>query len=177
MVPALRQARRPMPAAQVTAYGFLEVLQVPRGEHLLQTAAGSTLGRQLIVLARERGVRSVNLVRRKAQEQELLDIGARPSAAGRLPSQQRLLHCCKGKCTVTRASVGTMIKAQCRKLLKQGIAACCFYNGQQQGRRSRHCIASRAGSDGCRRALRCRACSAAVTALRQGVGNLFNEEG
>ena len=62
--------------AQVTAYGFLEVLQVPEGEFLLQTAAGSTLGRQLIVLAHQRGVRTVNLVRRKAQAQDLLDIGA-----------------------------------------------------------------------------------------------------
>ena len=62
----------------MTAYGFLEVQQVPKGEYLLQTAAGSTLGRQLIVLAQQRGVRTINIVRRKAQVQELLDIGARP---------------------------------------------------------------------------------------------------
>ncbi|KAK9845455.1 hypothetical protein WJX81_006838 [Elliptochloris bilobata] len=60
----------------VTAYGFLEVLQVPKGNWLLQTAAGSTLGRQLIALAKHRDVRTINLVRRKAQVQELLDIGA-----------------------------------------------------------------------------------------------------
>lgn len=51
---------------------------MPKGEWLLQTAAGSTLGRQLIVLAQQRGVRTINIVRRKAQVQELLDIGARP---------------------------------------------------------------------------------------------------
>ena len=61
---------------QVTAYGFLKTLQVPDGEYLLQTAAGSTLGRQLIALAKHIGVRTVNIVRRKAQVQELLDAGA-----------------------------------------------------------------------------------------------------
>ena len=59
----------------VTAYGFLETLRVPRGEYLLQGAAGSTLGRQLIALAKERGVKTINVVRRKEQVQELLDMG------------------------------------------------------------------------------------------------------
>ncbi|EIE20823.1 NAD(P)-binding protein [Coccomyxa subellipsoidea C-169] len=60
----------------VTAYGFLETLKVPEGEYLLQTAAGSAIGRQLIVMAKLRGVKTINLVRRKEQAQELLDIGA-----------------------------------------------------------------------------------------------------
>ena len=59
----------------VTAYGFLETLKVPEGEYLLQGAAGSTLGRQLIALAKHRGVRTINVVRRREQVQELLDIG------------------------------------------------------------------------------------------------------
>ena len=59
----------------VTAYGFLEVLKVPQGGHLLQSAAGSVLGRQLIALAKLRGVRTINLVRRQEQVQELLDLG------------------------------------------------------------------------------------------------------
>ncbi len=59
----------------MTAYGFLEVLKVPRGEYLLQSAAGSVLGRQLIALARLRGVRTINLVRRQEQVQELLGLG------------------------------------------------------------------------------------------------------
>ena len=59
----------------VTAYGFLEALKVPRGEYLLQGAAGSTLGRQLIAMAKERGVKTINVVRRKEQVQELLEIG------------------------------------------------------------------------------------------------------
>ncbi len=62
-------------ASAVTAYGFLETLQVPKGEYLLQGAAGSTLGRQLIAMAKERGVKTINVVRRKEQVQELLDIG------------------------------------------------------------------------------------------------------
>ena len=61
--------------ARHTAYGFLEVLQVPEGKWLLQAAAGSTLGRLLIALAKARGVRTINLVRRRAQVHELLDLG------------------------------------------------------------------------------------------------------
>ncbi|KAK9909308.1 hypothetical protein WJX75_000309 [Coccomyxa subellipsoidea] len=60
----------------VTAFGFLETLKVPQGEYLLQTAAGSTIGRILITLAKLRGVKTINVVRRKEQVQELLDIGA-----------------------------------------------------------------------------------------------------
>ncbi len=52
------------------------MLQVPKGEWLLQTAAGSTLGRMLITLAKLRGVRTLNVVRRKAQAKDLLDNGA-----------------------------------------------------------------------------------------------------
>ena len=63
------------PGLAVTAYGFLETLKVPPGEYLLQGAAGSTLGRQLIAMAKERGVKTINVVRRKEQVQELLDIG------------------------------------------------------------------------------------------------------
>ena len=48
---------------------------VPAGEYLLQGAVGSTLGRQLIAMAKERGVKLINVVRRKEQVQELLDIG------------------------------------------------------------------------------------------------------
>ena len=59
----------------VTAYGFLETLKVPQGEYLLQGAAGSTLGRQLIAMAKHRGVKTINVVRRREQAQELLDIG------------------------------------------------------------------------------------------------------
>lgn len=48
---------------------------MPQGEYLLQTAAGSTIGRILITLAKLRGVKTINVVRRKEQVQELLDIG------------------------------------------------------------------------------------------------------
>jgi NADPH:quinone reductase-like Zn-dependent oxidoreductase len=66
----------PLRAPQVAAYGFLEVLQVPEGAWLLQTAAGSTLGPMLIAMAKLRGVRTINVVRRKAQSKDLLDNGA-----------------------------------------------------------------------------------------------------
>ena len=51
------------------------MLAVPEGEWLLQSAAGSAIGRQVIQIARSRGVRTINLVRRSAQKQELHDLG------------------------------------------------------------------------------------------------------
>ena len=40
-----------------------------------QTAGGSVLGRMVIALAKRSGVKTINVVRRSAQKQELLDIG------------------------------------------------------------------------------------------------------
>ena len=40
-----------------------------------QTAAGSVLGRMVIALAKQRGVKTINVVRRSGQKQELLDLG------------------------------------------------------------------------------------------------------
>ena len=59
----------------VTAYGLLEALAVPKGQWLLQTAAGSVLGRLLIALAKRKGVKTINVVRRSAQREELLKLG------------------------------------------------------------------------------------------------------
>jgi NADPH2:quinone reductase len=52
------------------------VLKLPRGEWLLQTAAGSALGRMVIRLGVRDGFRTVNLVRRRAQVDELKALGA-----------------------------------------------------------------------------------------------------
>ncbi len=52
------------------------VLNVPRGAWLLQTAAGSMLGRMVIRLGKKHGFKTVNLVRRRAQEAELKALGA-----------------------------------------------------------------------------------------------------
>jgi NADPH:quinone reductase-like Zn-dependent oxidoreductase len=60
----------------LTAFGFLDVLQVPKGEYLLQSAAGSTLGRELIQLCKHKGVKTINVVRRAAQKEELRALGA-----------------------------------------------------------------------------------------------------
>ena len=62
----------------VTAYGFFDVLE---SEGLLKTgwivnqAAGSALGRMVITLAKSRGVRTINLVRRRALAEELTALG------------------------------------------------------------------------------------------------------
>lgn len=59
-----------------TAWALLNNLGVGRGDWVLQTAAGSTLGRLLIQLARLRGVHTLNVVRRRSQVDELLGLGA-----------------------------------------------------------------------------------------------------
>lgn len=53
-----------------------EVLKVPQGQWLLQTAAGSALGRMIIRLGRHCGFRTFNVVRRGVVADELLSMGA-----------------------------------------------------------------------------------------------------
>ncbi len=60
-----------------TAYIMTQrVLKVPRGAWLLQTAAGSALGRMVIRLGKHFGFRTVNVVRRAEQAEELEGLGA-----------------------------------------------------------------------------------------------------
>jgi NADPH:quinone reductase-like Zn-dependent oxidoreductase len=51
------------------------VLAVPRGDWLLQSAAGSTLGRMLIKLGRHDGFKTLNVVRRHEAIDELKELG------------------------------------------------------------------------------------------------------
>lgn len=53
-----------------------EVLRVPSGEWLVQTAAASALGRMVVRLAQHSGFRTLNIVRREDQAQILRDLGA-----------------------------------------------------------------------------------------------------
>ena len=48
---------------------------VLQGKYLLQAAAGSSLGRQLIQYARHVGVKTINVVRREEQVQQLKELG------------------------------------------------------------------------------------------------------
>jgi NADPH:quinone reductase-like Zn-dependent oxidoreductase len=68
------------------------VLAVPRGEWLLQSAAGSELGRMIIRLAKRDGIRTVNVVRRRESVAELEALGADAvivSTEGRIDEQVR----------------------------------------------------------------------------------------
>ncbi len=61
----------------VTAWVMLEeVLGIEAGEWVLQTAAGSTLGRVVLQLAALRGFKTINFVRRPEQVAELEALGA-----------------------------------------------------------------------------------------------------
>jgi NADPH:quinone reductase-like Zn-dependent oxidoreductase len=55
----------------ITVVGLLEVAAVQPGQHLLITAAGSTLGRMLIRAARAEGIKTIGVVRRPEAVQEL----------------------------------------------------------------------------------------------------------
>jgi NADPH:quinone reductase-like Zn-dependent oxidoreductase len=57
------------------------VLRVPAGAWLLQTAAGSTLGRMVIRLGQKFGFRTLNVVRRREQAEELLRAGGTAAIA------------------------------------------------------------------------------------------------
>ena len=60
-----------------TAIALTErVLQVPAGEYLLQSAAGSALGKMIVAFAKRRGFRTINVVRRGEQADELKKLGA-----------------------------------------------------------------------------------------------------
>jgi NADPH:quinone reductase len=52
------------------------VLKVPKGAWLLQTAAGSALGQCVIKLGQIQGFKTINVVRRRSQADELLALGA-----------------------------------------------------------------------------------------------------
>ena len=52
------------------------ILRVPAGAWLLQTAAGSALGRMIIRLGQSHGFKTLNVVRRPEQAEELLRLGA-----------------------------------------------------------------------------------------------------
>jgi NADPH:quinone reductase-like Zn-dependent oxidoreductase len=52
------------------------ILRVPAGAWLLQTAAGGALGRMVIRLGKRHGFRTINVVRRREQAEELLRLGA-----------------------------------------------------------------------------------------------------
>ncbi|KAH7301038.1 hypothetical protein KP509_23G009200 [Ceratopteris richardii] len=58
------------------ALGLLERLDVPKGEYLLQTAAGSAMGRLIIQLAKYFGIKTINIVRREEWRRELKALGA-----------------------------------------------------------------------------------------------------
>jgi NADPH:quinone reductase-like Zn-dependent oxidoreductase len=100
----------------------VEVLQVPQEGLLLQTAAGSQLGRAMMELARLRGFRLVNVVRRREQVAELQALGAENvvcTADESLPARVKELTGGKGVRYAIDA-VGGLTGAQVVESLAQG---------------------------------------------------------
>jgi NADPH:quinone reductase len=100
----------------------VEVLQVPEGSLLLQTAAGSQLGRAMMELARLRKFQLVNVVRRREQAAELQALGAENvvcTADESLPERVKALTGGKGVRYAIDA-VGGLTGAQVVESLAQG---------------------------------------------------------
>ncbi len=87
VVPALRVVPVPQDLPDVQVASFFvnpatalamvrHVLRVPSGAWLLQSAAGSTLGRMIIKLGKHDGFRTINIVRRPEAMDELKALGA-----------------------------------------------------------------------------------------------------
>lgn len=72
-----------------------EILKIPQGDTLLQTAAGSALGKMVIRFSKLKGFRTINVVRRREQVDELLRLGAEHvlvEGDGPLPEQIKRLQ-------------------------------------------------------------------------------------
>jgi NADPH2:quinone reductase len=84
----------PASALVMTRY----VHRVPKGAWLLQTAAGSTLGRMIIRLGQHYGFRTLNIVRRREQAEELLRLGGTAAVAtDEAPLVERVLDITSGE--------------------------------------------------------------------------------
>ena len=59
----------------MTVVGLLEVAAVPAGKYLLITAAGSTLSKMMIAVAKHRGIKVIGTVRRPEQVEDILALG------------------------------------------------------------------------------------------------------
>jgi NADPH:quinone reductase-like Zn-dependent oxidoreductase len=59
----------------LTAYCLLEVLNIPTGGYVVFSAAGSALSRMGIHLAKHAGLKTIGIVRRDEQREELLEHG------------------------------------------------------------------------------------------------------
>ncbi|GAB4818615.1 hypothetical protein N2152v2_005661 [Parachlorella kessleri] len=59
-----------------TALALVDMIDPPKGAWLVQTAAGSAVGRLVIQVAKHKGAKTINVVRREAQVEELKQLGA-----------------------------------------------------------------------------------------------------
>jgi NADPH2:quinone reductase len=75
-----------------------EVLKVPRGEYLLQTAAASSLGRMVVRLGNELGFETINIVRRASQAETLRADGAKHVFVFDQGKPAELQHCIEQAC-------------------------------------------------------------------------------
>lgn len=59
----------------VTVVGMVKESKLSEGGWLMQAAASSVLGRQVIALCKHKGIKTINIVRRDSAKQEILDAG------------------------------------------------------------------------------------------------------
>ncbi len=97
-------------------------LAIKPGEWLLQTAAGSTVGRIVLQMAKLQGFKTINFVRRREQVQELLDMGADAVICTEDPDPVGEVMKLTGGQGVTAAidAVGGQTGGRAAKCLRQG---------------------------------------------------------
>ena len=100
----------------------VEELQLREGDWLIQTAAGSIVGRCLIQIAKLRGFRTLNLVRRAEQVEELLGLGADAVFCTEDPDWTRKAEALIGPRGAAAAvdAVGGSLAGQVAMLLRRG---------------------------------------------------------
>jgi NADPH2:quinone reductase len=108
----------PATALLLTRY----VLQVPAGAWLLQTAAGSALGRMIIRLGQRFDFRTLNVVRRREQAEELLRLGGTAAiATNDEPLEERVAALTGGEgVRYALDAVGGAIGSQVVRVLSRG---------------------------------------------------------
>lgn len=115
-------------AMPISACMLLEDLQVSRGEWIIQNAAGGAVGRVLNVLAAERGINVINLVRRNAAVAELTAAGVPRVLSTEDPRWAEGIPALTGGAPVVRAidSVGGKAASALTGALGPGGVLICF---------------------------------------------------
>ncbi|EFJ17908.1 hypothetical protein SELMODRAFT_233661 [Selaginella moellendorffii] len=93
-------------------YALAEELEVPSGDYVIQSGASSVLGRMYIQYAHHKGIKTINLVRKNEQKEELFRLGADYVINFKEENVVKEILCASVKNRGTVIVYGTMNKAE-----------------------------------------------------------------